>query len=214
MRLFLPCAAFCDSLAKTQHIGQRHGQGQCNSGGAATLFQHRSRRRPGRAGGAGQHRRLCPDRRRLRPRPRRPGQPRHERGRAQIAAPVLDLGDHPLSDPGGPGAFPPGAEGQSGSAPGQFGNRGRRQVVHPGRGAAPARLFRGAGIEGEELPPLPPRGPAGQDRRGGQFQGRCRQDLDRGASGDVGGAGRLQGAGGGPGQPGQHDLDLRRHRRR
>ena len=73
-----------------------------------------------------------------------------------------------------------------------------------------ARLFRRPGLQGQGLPALPPRRAAGEDGGGGQFQGRRRQDLDRGASGDVGGTRRLQGAGRRSRQPGLDDLDLRR----
>jgi hypothetical protein len=82
-------------------------------------------------------------------------------------------------------------------------------MVHPRRGPAPARPFRGRRVEGEGIPALPARGAARQDRGRGQLQGRCGQDLDRGASGDVGGARRLPGAGGRSRQPGLDDLDLR-----
>ncbi len=63
------------------------------------------------------------------------------------------------------------------------------------------------------IPPLPPGRAARQGLRRGQLQGRGRQDLDGGASGDVGGARRLPGAGDRPRQPGLDDLDLRRQRR-
>jgi hypothetical protein len=93
-------------------------------------------------------------------------------------------------------------------------NRGRREMVHPRRGPAAARPFRGRRVEGQGLPPLPARGAARQDRGGGELQGRGGQDLDRGASGDVGGARRLPGAGGRSRQPGLDDLDLRGAHRR
>ena len=108
------------------------------------------------------------------------------------------------------GTFPPGAEAEPRPAPGAVGNRRRRQMVQSGRGAAPARAFRGRRLEGQELPALPPRGSARQDRCRGQFQGRRGQDQHGGASGHVGGSGRLQGAGDRSGQPGLDDVDLRR----
>ena len=87
---------------------------------------------------------------------------------------------------------------------------GRRQMVHPRRGAAPARAFRRRGQPRQGIPPLPPGRAAGQGLRGGELQGRRRQDLDGGAPRDVGGPRRLPGAGDRPRQPGLDDLDLRR----
>ena len=164
---------------------------------------------PWRARAARRHRRLRRHRRGLRPRPRRPRRARPRRGRRQAAAPVLDLGDHPLPDPGRARAFPPRAAPEPRPAAGPDRDRGRRQVVHPRRGAAPARPLRRRGLQGQGLPPLPARGAARQDRRGGELQGRRRQDLDRGAPRHVGGARRLPGAGRRPRQPGLDDLDLR-----
>ena len=90
---------------------------------------------------------------------------------------------------------------------------GRRQVVHPRRGAAAARAFRRRGQPRQGIPPLPPAGPAGQGRRHRQLQGRRRQDLDRGAPRHVRRARRLPGAGDRPRQPGLDDLGLRRQGR-
>ena len=72
---------------------------------------------------------------------------------------------------------------------------GRRQMVHPRRGAAAARAFRRRGQPRQGIPPLPPGRAAGQGLRGGELQGRRRQDLDGGAPRDVGGPRRLPGAG-------------------
>ena len=136
-------------------------------------------------------------------------------GEAQAAAAVLDLGDHPLPDPGGAAALPPGAARQPRPAPGPHRERaGRRPLVHPRRGAAAARAFRRRGLARQGVPALAPGGPAGQGRGGRQLQGRRRQDLDRGAPRDVGGARRLPGAGRRPRQPGLDDLAVRRPGRR
>jgi hypothetical protein len=86
-------------------------------------------------------------------------------------------------------------------------------MVHARRGAAAARAFRRRRVARQGIPPLPPPCPAGEDRGDRQFQGRRRQDLDRGASRHVGRARRLPGAGGRSRQPGLDDLDLRRNRR-
>ena len=134
----------------------------------------------------------------------------HEAGGAQAAAAVLDLGDHPLPDPGGAGALPPGAARQPRPAPGPHRDRRRRASgspstrccgsgrISPPRAAAPSPTA------------LAPGGAAGQGRGDRQLQGRGRQDLDGGAPRDVGGARRLPGAGRRPRQPGLDDLDLRR----
>ena len=145
--------------------------------------------------------------------PGRPRLARTRRERAPTVAPLLDLGNHPLPDPGRARAFSPGAAAEPRAATGPLGDRGRRQVVQPRRGAAAARAFRRRGIEGQALSPLSSQGTAREDGRGGQLQGRRRQDLDGGASGDVGGAGWLQGAGARSRQPGLDDLDLRRQGR-
>ena len=85
-------------------------------------------------------------------------------------------------------------------------DRDRGEVVHPRRGAAAARAFRRRGQPRQGIPALAPGGAAGEDRRGGELQGRRRQDLDGGASRDVGGARRLPGADHRPRQPGLDDL--------
>jgi hypothetical protein len=69
--------------------------------------------------------------------------------------------------------------------------------------------FGAEGSKTKEYLPYRPRACEGQDGGRGQLQGRRGQDLDRGASGDVGRARRLQGAGDRPRQPGLDDLDLR-----
>ena len=63
------------------------------------------------------------DRPALRRGPAGPGQPRPCRRRRAPAAAVLDLGDHPLPDPGGARAFPPGAARQPRPAPGPHRDR-------------------------------------------------------------------------------------------
>ena len=161
-------------------------------------------RRAARHGGLRRHRGG------LRARARGPGRARALGARREAAAPVLDLGDHPLPDPGGAGALPPRAAPEPRPAAGALGDRGRRQVVHARRGAAAQGALRIAGLQGQALPALPARGAARQDRGGGQLQGRGRQDLDGGAPRHVGGARRLPRARGGPRQPGLDDLDLRR----
>ena len=102
------------------------------------------------------HRRLRRHRPRLRPGPRGPDPPRPRGRRRPHAAPLLHLGDHPLPDPGGAAAFPPGAARQPRPPPGPERDRRRRQVVHPRRGAAPARAFRRRGQPRQGIPPLPP----------------------------------------------------------
>jgi chromosome partitioning protein len=130
--------------------------------------------------------------------------------RAQKRCAGSPPGRSQIPDPRGARPFPPRAAPEPRPAAGADRNRGRGEMVHPRRGAAPARPFRRRRIEGQGLPPLPSRGPARQDRRGREFQGRGRQDLHRGASGDVGRARRLPGAGDRSRQPGLDDLDLRR----
>ena len=88
----------------------------------------------------------------------------HDAGGGRRAAAVLHLGDHQLPDPGRARAFPPGAARQPRPAPGPQRDRGRRQVVHPRRGAAAARAFRRRGQPRQGIPALAPAGPAGQDR--------------------------------------------------
>jgi hypothetical protein len=116
--------------------------------------------------------------------------------------------------PVAPGPFPPrpAPEPRPAARPDRDGGWG--EMVHARRGAAPARPFRRRRLEGQGLPPLPARGAARQDRGGRQLQGRGGQDLHRGASGDVGSARRLPGAGGRSRQPGLDDLDLRGPHRR
>ena len=90
---------------------------------------------------------------------------------------------------------------------------GRRQVVHPRRGAAPARPLRRRGLPRQALRPVAPGRPAGQDRGHRQLQGRRRQDLDGRAPRDVGRPRRLPRPRRRPRQPGLDDLDLRRQGR-
>ena len=73
-----------------------------------------------------------------------------------------------------------------------------------------ARPLRRRRQPGQGVPPLPPGRAAGQGLRGGELQGRGRQDLDGRASRDVGRARRLPGARRRSRQPGLDDLDLRR----
>ena len=139
-------------------------------------------------------------------------------GGGQAAAAVLDLGDHPLPDPARPRRTSAGCCAPTPTcpraAPKSRGGQGGARWFTLDEVLQAARPLRRRGQPLQGVPALAPGGPAGQGRRGRQLQGRRRQDLDRRAPRDVGGARRLPGAGRRPRQPGLDDLAVRRPGRR
>ena len=125
----------------------------------AAVLRHQPRGGARRARAALGHPRLRRDRRGLRPRPRRPEVARPRRGRRQAAAALLDLGDHPLPDPGRAAALPPGAARQPRAAAG----RRRRPTAAPSGSAS----TRSCGC----APTSPPRAAAPSSTAPGARQG-------------------------------------------
>ena len=182
---------------------------------AAALFQHLPRRGAGRARRAGRHRRLRPHRRPSAPRAAPTSSPAATRPAARRRLRLFSTWEiTKYLIPVATAHFRRVLRANPELPQGRTETAGRRQMVHPRRGAAAARAFRRRGQPRQGIPPLPPGRAAGQGLRGGELQGRRRQDLDGRAPRDVGGPRRLPGAGDRPRQPGLDDLDLRRLRSR